>query len=109
MDINSLLNSLTDEDIEKLKNTAAQFMGGIPSDDRKKEENKAGELFGGISPEMISAVSKVSAEINKKDPRCDFISALKPLLSEQRGKKADDAVMMLKFLRIFESLKGDIL
>lgn len=114
MDINSLLDSLTDEDIEKLKVTAAQFMGGSPGADageKNAEENKktTGDPFGSISPDMISAVAKVTGAMNQRDARCDFIAALKPLLSAERGKKADDAVMMLKFIRILESLKGNIL
>lgn len=113
MDINSLLDSLTEEDIEKLKTTAAQFMGGLPgTDDEEKKGNKdeasAQNPFGNISPDMLSAVAKVTGAMNQRDARCDFIAALKPLLSAERGKKADDAVMMLKFIRILEAMKGNL-
>lgn len=107
MDINSLLDSLTDDDIEKLKQTAQQFMGGVPSVDTPEKAGVRKESpFDAIDPNMISAVSKVAGAMNKPDPRCDFIASLKPLLSPERGKKADDAVMMLKFMKIIESMKG---
>lgn len=113
MDINSLLDSLTEEDIEKLKATAAQFMGGSSGTDageKNADENKKniGDPFGNISPDMLSAVAKVTGAMNQRDARCDFIAALKPLLSAERGKKADDAVMMLKFIRILEAMKGNL-
>lgn len=109
-----MLDSLTDEDIEKLKATAAQFMGGFPGTDQKEENIKKDDApaqnpFGSISPDMLSAVAKVTGAMNQRDARCDFITALKPLLSAERGKKADDAVMMLKFIRILETLKGNLL
>lgn len=102
MDITELLDSLTDEDMEKLKATAQQFMGGVVQPTSEKQ----GSVFNGISPDMLSAVAKITGEMNKSDPRCDFLASLKPLLSPERGKKADDAVMMLKFIRILDVMKG---
>lgn len=108
MDIDTLLGSLTDEDIEKLKATAAQFMGGLPDSGLgKSPEEKSGDISAGFSPDMLSAVAKISGAMSRNDPRSDFIMALKPLLSPERGKKADDAVMMLKFIKIMEAVKGN--
>ena len=109
MDIDSLLNSLTDDDIEKLKATAAQFMGGATgTNEQKASVQPDNNLFGDISPNILTSVAKIAGGMNKSDARCDFIQALKPLLSPERGKKADEAVMMLKFMRILENLKGNM-
>ena len=113
MDISSLLSSLSQEDIEKLKATAQQFFG---SGDNKTEEqpqsgkereSKAESVLPEIpfDPKIISGVAKFSQMMNESDEKSAFIMSLKPLLSEPRRKKADDAVMMLKFFRIISLLQ----
>ena len=44
--------------------------------------------------------------MNARDPRCDFMLSLKPLLSEKRRKKADDAVMLLRVFRLLSETEG---
>lgn len=108
MDIDSILDSLTQEDMEKLKATAAQFLGGTPDagDERKKGEADK-DLFSGITPDMLSAVGRLRRAFDKNDPRSDFIRALKPLLSPGRSKKAEEALTMLKFMNILNALKEE--
>ena len=110
MDISSLLSSLSDEDIEKLKATAQQFFGGTEKNERevppKKEESSKGLLPDlNFDPGLLTGVAKFSQMMNERDEKSDFILALKPLLSDKRQKKADDAVMMLKFMRMISSLQ----
>ncbi len=109
MDISSILSSLSEEDIGKLKETAQQFFGnggGNNGVNEKTAEKRSGgenlSLLPGLpfDPSMLSGVAKISQMMNENDERCAFIAALKPLLSESRRKKADDAVMMLKFMKI---------
>ena len=38
--------------------------------------------------------------MNKQDNRAELIKALKPLLSEKRRKRADDAIQMLRLFEI---------
>ncbi len=110
MDISSLLSSLSPDDIEKLKATAQQFFGGESRDikpEPKKQEDSPG--LQGIDmpfdPKLITGVAKFSKMMNENDEKSAFIMALKPLLSDTRKKRADDAVMMLKFFRIISLLQ----
>ena len=112
MDISSLLSSLSPDDIEKLKSTAQQFFGSPLTGEAEKEkavESKptndisAGELT--FDPQLITGVAKFSRLMNENDEKSAFLSALKPLLSDKRKKKADDAVMMLKFFKIISLLQ----
>lgn len=110
MDISSLLSSLSAEDIEKLKATAQQFFGG--DTEEKKPEAKKQDVPQGLQgldmpfdPKLITGVAKFSKMMNENDEKSAFIMALKPLLSETRKKRADDAVMMLKFFRIISLLQ----
>lgn len=106
MDITSLLDSLSDEDVQKLKETAAQFFGK-KEEKPKEQESPLISSFPQINTNMLTSVAKFSSLMNQHDPRSDFLMALKPLLSEERRKKADDAAMMLKFLKIISAMEGD--
>ncbi len=110
MDISSLLSSLSPDDIEKLKATAQQFFGETASEDKQDVRKQEGipSLCGAdmmFDPKLISGVARFSRMMNENDEKSAFILALKPLLSEQRKKRADDAVMMLKFFRIINLLQ----
>lgn len=106
MDISSLLSSLSQEDIEKLKATAAQFFGEKPESSPKQEQLQNNTLPDmPFDPKLLTGVAKFSRMMNENDERSAFLMALKPLLSENRQKKADDAVMMLKFMRIINALQ----
>lgn len=102
MDIASLLDSLSEEDMKKLKDTAAQFFGS--SEPASESGESMFSPFSSLNPKMLTSVAKFSSMMNERDPRSDFIMALKPLLSEDRRKKADEAAMVLKFLKIISAL-----
>ena len=128
-DINSILSSLSQEDIENLKKTAADIMGGMSgnisgnasnsgngrnngnnqaqSTDKKNTESSnnisienilssfsqsGGNSFGFPDMNMLSSLAPVLQAVNSKDDRVEFINALRPLLSNDRRKKADEAV-----------------
>ena len=44
--------------------------------------------------------------MNKEDSRTRLISDLKPLLSEERRKKADEAIKFLQLMEFLPLLKG---
>ena len=113
MDISSLLSSLSQEDIERLKSTAQQFFGSPDTQQENKKTIKAeneGKTEGLLpelpfDPKLLTGVARFSQMMNENDEKSAFIMSLKPLLSEHRRKKADDAVMMLKFFRIINLLQ----
>ncbi len=115
MDIASVLSSLSPEDIEKLKNTAQQFFGEKTEkhDENNTLQQNTPKLNGSnatgfelpFDPKLLTGVARLSKMMNEDDEKSRFIQSLKPLLSDKRRKKADDAVMMLKFMRIINALQ----
>ena len=105
MDISSLLSNLSKDDIEKLKTTAQQFFGAKEEEKQHETPQTTPEFNLPFDPKMLTGVAKFSQMMNERDEKSDFILALKPLLSDKRQKKADDAVMMLKFMRMISSLQ----
>lgn len=143
-DINSILSSLSQEDIENLKKTAADIMGGMSnnnvsgnasnngygngrnngnnqaqSTEKTNSENNTisienilssfsqsgGNSFGFPDMNMLSSLAPVLQAVNSKDDRVEFINALRPLLSNDRRKKADEAVKIVRLLSVLPLLK----
>ena len=113
--ISDLLSSISPEDMERLKNVASSLMsqsGSEPSS-APKEQGAGGNrnapnadissLFGG---DMAKTLMTVATQMNKEDDNTRFISALRPLLSEDRRKKADEAMKFLKLMEMLPLLKG---
>ena len=113
--IGDLLSSISPEDMERLKNVASNLMsqsGSEPSS-APKEQGAGGNrnapnadissLFGG---DMARAVVTVATEMKNEDGDARFISALRPLLSEDRRKTADEAMKFLKLMEMLPLLKG---
>lgn len=108
MELNDLLSSLSEEDMEKLKATAAQLLGTTGGGDAAAGTTPGGGLpdMGGIDDSLLSGVSKFAGMMKEKDSRCDLLLALKPLLSEARRPKADEAITILRLTRLLESMRG---
>ncbi len=124
-DLNAILNSLTPDDIENLKQTAASVLGGMGGGEPTKKEpeiknNKQQNQFnfddllknmGGLGnlgmPDLsqLSAIVPILQAFNSHDERLDFINALKPLLSEERQKKADEATKLVKLMSVLPLLR----
>lgn len=138
-DINSILSSLSQEDIENLKKTAADIMGGMGNPSQKNDsnaeekndknnsngnansnnnvnnisfenilssfQNSNGNSFGFPDMNMLSSLAPVLQAVNSKDERVEFINALRPLLSDDRRKKADEAVKIVRLLSLLPLLK----
>lgn len=103
MDIDALLSSLGEEDVKKLKETAARFFGGEETAASVKPE----PVMNGSDAALIKSVAKLSSFMNMQDDRCDFLMSMKPLLSEKRRKKADEAVMLLKVFRLLSQVRTE--
>lgn len=121
--INELLSSLSPDDIDSLKSLANSLLGSVSN----KEENGApqsaqpslappsppnsplaNDLLGNIDVETIAKIGSVMGMLNSKsdDNRVALINALKPLLSEPRRNKADDALKIIRMMEILPILKN---
>ena len=108
--INDILSSLSADDIENLKSVAESVFG---NKEEKKEKNGEYTAPSGAMPDlssilgnaqMMAKISQIMSMMNKRDSRAEFIKALKPLLSERRRRRADDAMQMLKLFEILPML-----
>lgn len=108
--ISELLSSVSPEELERLKGVAQSLMAqnGTPQEKhdappKPPQESGIGSLFGADTAKMLATVA---GQLNREDDRTKFISALKPLLSEERRKKADEAMRFLRLMDTLPLLKG---
>ncbi len=101
-DLQELLSSISDEDMAKLKNVAESLMGNTAP----KEQPKKTTPSLPFDEKMISKLMSVMGQMNKEDSRTRLILDLKPLLNEDRRKKADDAIKFLQLMDTLPLLKG---
>lgn len=114
-DISSILNSLSAEDIENIKKAASGFLGNMGETQEKpkekKQENNGMPFTDGLSglgmPDLsqLASLAPILQAFNSHDERLDFINALKPLLSEERRHKADEAMKLVKLLSVLPLLR----
>ena len=112
-DISSILNSLSAQDIENIKKAASGIFGDSEkanNDQNQKEQTKAPNLDGesGLGmPDLsiLSSLAPIFQAFNSNDERVDFINALKPLLSQERQQKADEAMKLVKLMSVLPLLK----
>lgn len=120
MDISELLSSVSPEDMEKLKAVAASLMQSNNSPASKTENPPTASAAGQnsvvsasdaqpasapIDAGLISGIAAVGKLMNTDDDRIRFIEALKPLLSENKRQKADEAEKLLRLMTILPALK----
>ena len=115
LDISSILSSLSSEDINNLKTMANSILGGEKKEPEKNEPQKNSDNGNFKMPDLSSLglpdMSQFSnllpllSQLNSHDEREDFICALKPLLSDERRRKADEAMKFIKLLSIIPLLK----
>lgn len=104
--LGDILGSLSPEDIENLTAAAESIMGGKSEKGDGCENESGGFPF---DPEMLFKIAQLFERLNssRNDPRCNLISALKPMLSPQRREKADKAIELLRLMSLLSM--GDIL
>ncbi|HQA05388.1 MAG TPA: hypothetical protein PLD98_03710 [Clostridiales bacterium] len=131
MDINELLSSLSPDDIEKLKETAASLLGDNEEKaqsvasilDKRKEDTKElsvkeddAQMVNALvsrlgsnkaMPTLLKAMGELEKNMNKRDARSDFLFALKPLLKKHRQSKVDEAVKIMRLFSLLPLLKGE--
>ena len=115
--INDIISSLSQDDINMLKGVAQSILGG-EGEDNVAQSEKPQPKSGGSVPaaqslqaqlginasdfNMMMKAKKIFDKMNSSsDKNTDLIMALKPHLSPQNQNKADTA---LKILRLFDAL-----
>ena len=93
--IENIINSMSQSDIEELSSLAGEFFSGRTKDTKSQEDSSQGIDFDTIT-KIASLMSKLSSM--PKDPACELLTALKPMLSPERRHKADEAIKMLEIL-----------
>lgn len=107
-DISSILSNLSDEDINSLRQAAASLM----SQGTAAKENKETPVpalsdapFSDIDIGLVNKISKAMKQLNEKDEKFELIRALRPHLSPELQKRADEALRFLKLISIIPMLK----
>ncbi len=112
-DLSAILGSLSADDMAKLKETAAAVLGNMSGGkaDESAAQQSPPAASGGIQslgmPDMalFNSLAPVLSALNEHDDRVDFINAMKPLLSDGRRKKADEAARIIRLLSVLPVLK----
>ena len=110
--IRELLDSVSPEDLERLKSVAQNLMqdsgsGGGQSGKKEESHQKGSENAGaGLSAMLGETLAAVAGRMHEEDDRTRFLQALRPLLSEERQKKADEAMRFLRLMDMLPLLKG---
>ena len=102
--IADILSSLSAQDIENLKETAASLF----SQPRQEPQNSGADgIFGsmGIDPQAITKISGIMQAMAVDDSRCELIKALKPHLKPERRHRADEAIRLLKIISMLPLLR----
>jgi hypothetical protein len=101
-DLQELLSSISDEDMAKLKSVADSLLGSpTPKQPEKKPTTQLP-----FDEKMVGKLMSVMGQMNKEDSRTKLIYDLKPLLNEERQKRADDAIRFLQLMDTLPLLKG---
>ena len=104
-DLSSLLSSLTPDDMAHLSDMAQQLFGAQGQEPPPAPEPNA-PPFGGVDPEVMSKLMKILPLLQQggDSERAQLIRALRPLLSQSRRRKADEALRLLRLIEVIPLL-----
>lgn len=110
--INDIISSLSDDDIEMLKGVASSILGdGNALEQKPSAEKNNSVLPNGLNLSqsdinmMLKAKTIIDKMNNTSSKDADLILALKPHLSEESRAKADKAIRILKLFDILPYIK----
>ena len=112
--INDIISSLSNEDIEMLKGVASSILGEAGNQEKSKTlpsvSSKSAGLTGiGLNSDdfqMLMKAKEIFDRMNSASSKnADLINALKPHLSEESRKKADNAIRIMKLFEVLPYLK----
>ncbi|MBR0535761.1 MAG: hypothetical protein IIX14_05225 [Clostridia bacterium] len=112
-DIGSILSSLSPEDMENIKKVAEGFMGNSGQPQKAEPQKQSGnvppfpDLSGLGMPDLsqLTALVPIMQAFNQPDERLEFINALKPLLSQEKRRKADEAMKLVRLASVLPLLR----
>jgi hypothetical protein len=95
--IGDILSSLSDDDMKALGDAARSLLGSA-------EQEGGGQGFS-LDPTAMAKIAQIMSAMNRRDNRCDLIAALRPLLSEPRRRRADDAMQLIKLIDLLPMIE----
>ena len=104
-DLQEILSSISDEDMTKIKDIANSLLGNNQQSENPKPTQSFAPNFS-LDENMMGKIMTLMGKFNKQDNRTRLIMDLKPLLTPERQKRADEAVQFLQLMEILPLLKG---
>lgn len=107
-DIENIINSMSQSDLQQLSSVANEIFSHKEKDSTQKQTNTSDNNSGeGIDFETVTKIASVIGRLSSqpKDPACELLAALKPMLSPERQRKADEAIKMLQIFSLLPILK----
>ena len=116
--IENILSSMSNEDMEKLSWMAQSLFSSV-EENKKKDENTSesrndGNPFSSFNMdfETLGRIMSIIEKLKSRpdDPRYNLLLSLKPMLSEKRQGKIDEAlkiITILSFLPLLDELRGN--
>lgn len=104
--IQSLLSD--EESMNQIKELAAMLSGGLndQSEDFSAGTDASGDTalpsFGGID---LAAIMQLLGALSSDDKDCGLLLALRPHLSEEKQKRLDKAVKLIKLYNVFMTMR----
>ncbi len=106
IDIESLLSSVSDEDMAKIKNIAQSLMEKDEKDTPKTASTPDTIPNLPIDSDMMKKIMSLMGQMNKENYRTRLIQDLKPMLSNERQQKADEAIRFLQLMEVLPLIRG---
>lgn len=112
--INDIISSLSNDDIEMLKGVASSILGDNAVNDNGSENKNSNTLSSPLDSlgfnqddfNMIMKAKTIFERMNSASSKnADLINALKPHLSAPSQAKADQAIKILKLFELLPYLK----
>ena len=63
----------------------------------------------GPDPAMLQKIMQAMQLFSQENPKVELLRALRPLLSEKRAKKVDDAIRIMQLMQVLPMLKESVL
>ena len=100
------------ESMETIKNLIGMLGNNSGEEQQQEEQQERKQAPLGdmpFDPDTLLKMKKAFDLMKKDDPRVTFLLALKPNLSEDRRKKVDEAIHLLKLVNLIPLLQDGLL
>lgn len=106
-DIMSKINSLLsdEESVRQLSELAEMLVSDYGSNNNNKNENVSTSSDSQPDLESMLKITSLIGEASKTDKNADLLLALKPHLGEEKQKRVDKAIKLLKLMAILNIAK----